>query len=288
MDNLDLQLLRDSLLAAVREDVGAGDITSHATIPANARATGRYTTKQTVVVAGVPVIREIMRLVDSDLQFDAIASDGCSVATGAVLAEVHGSARSILAVERTSLNLLQRMCGIATLTHQYVDRIAGTRTRIVDTRKTAPGLRVLDKYAVSCGGGMNHRMGLFDGVLIKNNHLIFHPSVAHAIQEARRKGIGRVYAVEVIDALADQRRPKPASEKLGKNDIGQTNQPITGKELTANVHAGLTKLIDPPSQRRVGNTEISSQLLTGKRDHHVLHECVKQRVEFSVHRIIRQ
>ncbi|PYR99363.1 MAG: carboxylating nicotinate-nucleotide diphosphorylase [Acidobacteria bacterium] len=205
MDNLDLQLLRDSLLAAVREDVGAGDITSHATIPANARATGRYTTKQTVVVAGVPVIREIMRLVDSDLQFDAIASDGCSVATGAVLAEVHGSARSILAVERTSLNLLQRMCGIATLTHQYVDRIAGTRTRIVDTRKTAPGLRVLDKYAVSCGGGMNHRMGLFDGVLIKNNHLIFHPSVAHAIQEARRN-LGHLVKIEVEVRTLDELR----------------------------------------------------------------------------------
>ncbi len=205
MDNLDLQLLRDSLLAAVREDVGAGDITSHATIPANARATGRYTTKQTVVVAGVPVIREIMRLVDSDLQFEAIASDGASVPAGAVLAEVHGSARSILAVERTSLNLLQRMCGIATLTHQYVDRIAGTRTRIVDTRKTAPGLRVLDKYAVSCGGGMNHRMGLFDGVLIKNNHLIFHPSVAHAIQEARRN-LGHLVKIEVEVRTLDELR----------------------------------------------------------------------------------
>ena len=205
MDNLDLQLLRDSLLAAVREDVGAGDITSHATIPANARATGRYTTKQTVVVAGVPVIREIMRLVDSDLQFDAIASDGASVPAGAVLAEVHGSARSILAVERTSLNLLQRMCGIATLTHQYVDRIAGTRTRIVDTRKTAPGLRVLDKYAVSCGGGMNHRMGLFDGVLIKNNHLIFYPSVAHAIQEARRN-LGHLVKIEVEVRTLDELR----------------------------------------------------------------------------------
>lgn len=205
MDNLDLRLLRDTLLAALREDVGAGDITSHATIPANARATGRYTTKQTVVVAGVPVIREIMRLVDSDLQFEAIASDGASVPAGAVLAEVHGSARSILAVERTSLNLLQRMCGIATLTHQYVDRIAGTRTRIVDTRKTAPGLRVLDKYAVSCGGGMNHRMGLFDGVLIKNNHLIFHPSVAHAIQEARRN-LGHLVKIEVEVRTLDELR----------------------------------------------------------------------------------
>jgi len=200
-----LRLLRDTLLAALREDVGVGDITSHATIPANARATGRYTTKQALVVAGVPVIHEIMRLVDPDLQFKSIASDGCSVATGAVLAEVHGSARSILAVERTSLNLLQRMCGIATLTHQYVDRIAGTRTRIVDTRKTAPGLRVLDKYAVSCGGGMNHRMGLFDGVLIKNNHLIFHPSVAHAIQEARRN-LGHLVKIEVEVRTLDELR----------------------------------------------------------------------------------
>ena len=205
MDNLDLRLLRDTLLAALREDVGVGDITSHATIPANARATGRYTTKQALVVAGVPVIHAMMRLVDPDLQFKSVAFDGCSVATGAVLAEVHGSARSILAVERTSLNLLQRMCGIATLTHQYVDRIAGTRTRIVDTRKTAPGLRVLDKYAVSCGGGMNHRMGLFDGVLIKNNHLIFHPSVAHAIQEARRN-LGHLVKIEVEVRTLDELR----------------------------------------------------------------------------------
>ncbi len=197
MDNLDLRLLRDTLLAALREDVGAGDITSHATIPANARATGRYTTKQALVVAGVPVIHAMMRLVDPDLQFKSVAFDGCSVATGAVLAEVHGSARSILAVERTSLNLLQRMCGIATLTHQYVDRIAGTRTRIVDTRKTAPGLRVLDKYAVSCG--------VFDGVLIKNNHLIFHPSVAHAIQEARRN-LGHLVKIEVEVRTLDELR----------------------------------------------------------------------------------
>jgi nicotinate-nucleotide pyrophosphorylase (carboxylating) len=205
MDNLDFQLLRDSLLAALREDVGAGDITSRATIPANAQATGRYTTKQGIVVAGVPVIREIIRLVDSDLQFEAMALDGASVPAGAILVEVRGAARSILAAERTSLNLLQRMCGIATLTRQYVERIAGTRAQIVDTRKTAPGLRVLDKYAVSCGRGMNHRMGLFDGVLIKNNHLIFHPSVAHAIQEARRN-LGHLMKIEVEVRTLDELR----------------------------------------------------------------------------------
>ena len=185
MNAIDLTLLHDTLLAALREDVGTGDITSRSTIPANARATGRYTTKQPLVVAGLPVVQEIVRLVDPDVKFKGVSADGASVPAGTVLAEIRGLAPPILTAERTSLNLLQRMCGIATLTRQYVVRIQGTRARIVDTRKTAPGLRVLDKYAVACGGGMNHRMGLFDGVLIKNNHLVFHASPAEAIKEAR-------------------------------------------------------------------------------------------------------
>src|SRR6185503_16468062 len=133
----------------------------------------------------------------------ALVADGTSVPTGTVLAEMRGSARSVLIAERTSLNLLQRMCGIATLTRQYVDRIEGTRARIVDTRKTVPGLRVLDKYAVSCGGGMNHRMGLFDGVLIKNNHLAFHSSVAEALEEARRH-LGLLVKIEVEVRTLDE------------------------------------------------------------------------------------
>jgi len=205
MDSIDLALIRPTLLAALREDIGSGDLTSRATVPAGARATGRFTTKEPLVVAGVPVIQEIVRLVDPDLQFKALAAEGAWVPGGAILAEVHGSARSILAAERTGLNLLQRMCGIATLTHQYVSRIADTRVRIVDTRKTAPGLRVLDKYAVSCGGGMNHRMGLFDGVLIKNNHLIFHSAIAHAIQEARRN-LGHLVKIEVEVRTLDELR----------------------------------------------------------------------------------
>src|SRR5437762_12003076 len=186
MNSIDLTLLRDTLLSALREDVGSGDITSRSTIPADARAKARYTTKQALVVAGVAVAEEIVRLVDPGVQFRTLATDGTPAPIGTPLAEISGPARSILTAERTSLNLLQRMCGIATLTRQYVDRIEGTRARIVDTRKTVPGLRVLDKYAVTCGGGMNHRMGLFDGVLIKNNHLAFHSSAAQAVQEARR------------------------------------------------------------------------------------------------------
>jgi len=196
METVDLRLLQDILLAALREDVGPGDLTSRATVPQNARATGRYTTKQPLVLAGIGVIGELARLVDTALEFRAVVTDGTPVTAGTVLGEVRGSARSILILERTSLNLLQRTCGIATLTRSYVDRIQGTRARIVDTRKTVPGLRVLDKYAVVCGGGMNHRLGLFDGVLIKNNHLAFHPSVGQAIREARRH-LGHLVKIEV-------------------------------------------------------------------------------------------
>jgi nicotinate-nucleotide pyrophosphorylase (carboxylating) len=205
MNAVDLTLLHDTFLAALREDIGAGDITSRATISANARATARYTSKQVLVVAGLPVVQEMLRLVDPEIAFETLSHEGSSISAGAPLAEIQGSARSILTVERTSLNMFQRMCGIATLTRQYVDRVRGTRARIVDTRKTVPGLRVLDKYAVSCGGGMNHRMGLFDGVLIKNNHLAFHSSIESAIQEARLH-LGHLVKIEVEVRDPDQVR----------------------------------------------------------------------------------
>ncbi|HEY2382121.1 MAG TPA: carboxylating nicotinate-nucleotide diphosphorylase [Terriglobia bacterium] len=196
MQNIDLQLLRPFFLDALREDIGSGDITSRAVVPANAHARARFTAKEALVVSGVPIVHEIIQLVDPELEFKALESEGASVASGAPIAEVRGSARSILTAERISLNLFQRMCGIATLTRRYVDRVQGTHARIVDTRKTAPGLRVLDKYAVTCGGGMNHRMGLFDGILIKNNHLAFHSSVDAAIRAARAH-LGYLVKVEV-------------------------------------------------------------------------------------------
>jgi len=205
MNPIDVALLHDTLLAALREDIGPGDITSRAAIPANARASARFTTKQALVVAGIPVAREIVRLVDSEVQFKILENDGAAAATGAGLAEIRGDALSILTAERTSLNFLQRMCGIATLTRQYVDRVQGTPARIIDTRKTVPGLRALDKYAVTCGGGMNHRMGLFDGVLIKNNHLAFHSSLERAIQEARRH-VGHLVKIEVEVRNLDELR----------------------------------------------------------------------------------
>jgi nicotinate-nucleotide pyrophosphorylase (carboxylating) len=183
---IDLTLIRDVLQTALQEDIGTGDITSGATIPDRATATAQYTTKQPLVVSGLPVIAEVIRMVDSKLKFQTLSSDGDYVETGTALAELSGSARSILTVERVTLNLLQRMCGIATMTRHYVDRVRGTKARVIDTRKTAPGLRLLDKYAVACGGGTNHRMGLFDAVLIKNNHLAFHKSLSETLDEARR------------------------------------------------------------------------------------------------------
>jgi nicotinate-nucleotide pyrophosphorylase (carboxylating) len=193
---VDLRSVEEVLRAAVREDLGSGDITSSATVPDSAFAVGRYTAKQSLVVSGILVVERLIALVDSDLRYEALRADGDVVEQGTPLAEVRGSARYVLAAERVTLNMLQRMCGIATLTAEYVARVKGTRARVADTRKTVPGLRLLDKYAVACGGGVNHRMGLFDAVLIKNNHLEFHPSIGAAIQAARMR-VGSQVEIEV-------------------------------------------------------------------------------------------
>jgi nicotinate-nucleotide pyrophosphorylase (carboxylating) len=193
---VDLHSIEEVLRAAVREDLGSGDITSSATVPESARALGRYTAKQPLVVSGVAVVERLISLVHSDLRYQPLCEDGDVVAQGTPIAEVRGPARYVLAAERVTLNMLQRMCGIATFTAQYVERVKGTNARVADTRKTVPGLRVLDKYAVACGGGVNHRMGLFDAVLIKNNHLEFHPSIGAAIQAARAR-VGAQIEIEV-------------------------------------------------------------------------------------------
>ena len=203
MAAIDLNAIRALLQAAIQEDIGSGDITSRATIAPTASAVARYTTKQALVVAGLPVIEELVRMVDPAMSFKALNKDADFVVSKTAIAELQGPARSILAAERVTLNLLQRMCGIATQTRAYVDRVRGTRALVIDTRKTAPGLRILDKYAVACGGGTNHRMGLFDAVLIKNNHLAFHGSLCETVAEAR-KILGDSYKIEVEVASLTQ------------------------------------------------------------------------------------
>jgi len=205
---LDLSSIDDVLHAAVREDLGSGDITSASTVPEAAVALGRYTTKQSLVVAGLAVAERVLAIVDSSLQYRVLCNDGDAVGSRTVIAEVRGPARSVLAAERVTLNILQRMCGIATLTAEYVNQVKGTKARVADTRKTVPGLRLLDKYAVACGGGVNHRMGLFDAVLIKNNHLEFHATIGAAIKAARSH-VGPQIEIEV-----EVRDPKDVPEAI--------------------------------------------------------------------------
>src|SRR5262245_2788225 len=163
---------------ALDEDLGAGeggtrrsDVTSQAVIPANLQGQASFIARASGVLSGMCAAKLVLHAVDNSLRLDTIRQDGGDVRAGDRLAIVSGSMRGILAAERTALNFLQHLSGIATLTRRYVDAVAGLNCRILDTRKTLPGWRLLEKYAVRCGGGHNHRMGLFDGILIKDNHL---------------------------------------------------------------------------------------------------------------------
>ena len=196
----------DAIIAlALAEDLGSGDITSHATIPAGRRCTAVILAKAPGVAAGVDVVQAVFRAVDPDVHVEILIADGTPITPPLNLITLEGRARSVLAGERTALNLLGRMCGVATATREYVDAIADTGARILDTRKTMPGMRTLDKYAVACGGGVNHRMGLYDAFLIKDNHLKVAGSVTQAVALARAAHPERPITVEVenLDQLRE-------------------------------------------------------------------------------------
>jgi nicotinate-nucleotide pyrophosphorylase (carboxylating) len=170
---------------ALTEDIGIGDITTNSIVPANASLHGRIVAKQQGVVAGLEVANLVLLELSDQIVFSANVADGAQVRRGTVLAQVEGSARALLTGERTALNFLGRMSGIATLTRQFVEAVSGTGAVILDTRKTAPGLRTTDKLAVKLGGGQNHRTGLFDMVLIKDNHIDFAGSITAAVERVR-------------------------------------------------------------------------------------------------------
>lgn len=185
MFELNQTALNESLKRWLEEDIGMGDVTTMVTIPSDSMSKGIIHVKDNGVVAGIPVAKAVFALVDPELRFEANASDGDAVSKGTVIAEVSGSTRSILLGERLALNLLQRMSGIATRTSQFIERLEGQSSRLVDTRKTTPGHRMLEKYAVRVGGGHNHRFGLYDAVMIKDNHIKGAGGIAKAIQSAR-------------------------------------------------------------------------------------------------------
>ena len=195
-------LIDPTVRAALAEDLGrAGDVTAQACIDADAVMSVVFATRQSGVVAGLACARLAILALDPEASFEAVVADGASVEAGDVLAKVTGNARAILSAERTALNLMGRLSGVATLTRAYVDRTEGTKARIVDTRKTTPGLRHLEKYAVRCGGGVNHRFGLDDAILIKDNHVAACGGVANALKRARAFA-GHLTKVELeVDSL---------------------------------------------------------------------------------------
>ncbi len=196
-------LVSAAVAAALAEDLGlAGDITTNATVGADAIAEAVIATRQPGIVSGLQLAEAAFRALDANVTFEIKRHDGAQVAAGDVIAIISGNARALLTAERVALNYMGRMSGIATLTRRYVDTITGTRAKIADTRKTTPGMRAFEKYAVRCGGGQNHRTGLFDAVLIKDNHIVAAGGLKRAIEAARGRA-GHMVKIEVeVDTLA--------------------------------------------------------------------------------------
>ena len=172
---------------ALKEDIGSGDITTTGALTGTERGFAKAVAKSDTVIAGIGVFRETFLFIDPDIKLTAYAEDGDTVKRGDVIAALEGKLMSILMAERVALNFFQRMCGIATMTKRLVDAVKGSRAKIIHTRKTAPGLRILDTYAVRAGGGYGHRFGLFDGALIKENHIAAAGSIAAAVANVRRR-----------------------------------------------------------------------------------------------------
>ena len=195
-------LIEPVVRAALAEDLGrAGDLTSQACIPADARMDGVFAARGAGVTAGVDAVRIAVRMLDAEAVVETLVTDGQAFGAGAPLVRVQAQARALLAAERTALNIMSRLCGIATLTRAYVEAVKGSQARIADTRKTTPGLRALEKHAVACGGGMNHRFGLDDAILIKDNHVAVCGGVGPAVRRARAHA-GHLVKIEVeVDSL---------------------------------------------------------------------------------------
>jgi nicotinate-nucleotide pyrophosphorylase (carboxylating) len=192
MDKRIIKIIKDALA----EDIGTGDITTQATVSGKTKGRALAIAKDYFVIAGIDVFAQTFRSLDKNIKVKKMINDGCLARKGDVIAEVSGSLSNILMGERVSLNLFQRMSGIATLTAKYVETVRGAKARILDTRKTVPGLRVLDKMAVRIGGGCNHRTGLYDGVLIKDNHIEAAGGITAAVK-AQRKHLPHTMKIEV-------------------------------------------------------------------------------------------
>lgn len=224
--------------AALREDMPEGDITSESIVPAGAASEAVFLAKEDGVLAGLTVARRVFEIVDTRIEFRGECPDGTAFRKGDVLARIKGPTVSLLKAERTALNFLQRLSGIATATRRFVDAVAGTKARILDTRKTTPGLRLLEKYAVRMGGGTNHRLSLSDMVLIKDNHLRYVGSITEAVRRARARVPSGV-KVEVEVTTVDEAREALAA---AADIIMLDNMPIEGMKAAVALDAGRVPL----------------------------------------------
>lgn len=204
----------DPIQNALAEDIGSGDLTSASLVPADHQSTARIFAKEDAVLAGTEAARAVYHQLDPQIVITVRKQDGDAVHPGDTVLEIAGRTRSILTGERVALNFIQRLSGVATIARKFVDAVAGTGAEILDTRKTTPGLRLLEKAAVKAGGARNHRMGLFDAVMVKDNHLLARPDLAAALQEIRRK-----YPKLLIEVEADSIEQVREFVRLGAIDV---------------------------------------------------------------------
>jgi nicotinate-nucleotide pyrophosphorylase (carboxylating) len=236
MNNLLPEVLT-CLKQALEEDIGTGDVTTNSIVAANAVLRGQIIAKQSGIVAGLDIAQAVLLLLSSEISFRFNTTEGSQVERCTVLADVSGPARALLTGERTALNFLGRMSGIATLTRQFVNAVSGTNATILDTRKTAPGMRLIDKLAVRRGGGQNHRSGLYDMILIKDNHIDYAGSLAEAVGRVRVSGTKLEVEVEARTA-ADVRE----ALDLEVERILLDNMPIEMMRAAVKLNAGRAKL----------------------------------------------
>ena len=251
---------------ALAEDVGTGDVTSTAIFSADAQTHAQVEAREPLVVCGLELVAAVFTAVDPAISCEADARDGQTVAAGSALLQVRGPTRSVLCAERTALNFLGRMAGVATWTRRFVDAVAGTRAAIVDTRKTLPGYRALDKYAVATGGGVNHRAGLYDAVLIKDNHVAAVGSVELAVKAARSQAAPHLPIQVEVESLADARIAADAGADLllldnrSPAEIGEIVEAL-GERLPLEASGGIT-LENVRSYAETGVARISIGALT--------------------------
>ena len=243
--------LRALVEGALKEDLGSGDLTTRLTVPQGKQARGAFINKQTLVVAGLPVAAEVFRVLEPSIGWEPLVEEGAEVGPDTRLAVASGTAAALLAGERVALNFLQRLCGMATLTRRLKAELAGLSVEVLDTRKTTPGLRAVEKYAVRVGGGRNHRLRLDDGILIKNNHLRLAGGIRPAVESARRqRPPGMLVEVEVSNvaeleeaigagadvALLDNMTPDEVRECVVRT-AGRRRLEVSGGISAANIRA---------------------------------------------------